>query len=214
MTCADKKNYYHLDNRRNITAKVPHHFDTQWLFPKSLHNNLLGSAAIARSPSCCAPTVDNTHRIWMKSDPGTSAIYDYETVEYIINSLEGRKYYHFFKYMLLGSEEHYFISLLFNWNRTESFVSTLRAQAIWNTWKYGLWPKNSISNFKTHTHVLTMDLWDVLVGLSRRGVFFARKFESKKTKEILDRIDEELLLNNNSVAGTDWPVASFSSSGL
>ncbi len=37
--------------------------------------------------------------------------YDRMSVDYIVNSLEGKKYWHFFKHMLLGSEEHYYVSM-------------------------------------------------------------------------------------------------------
>ena len=63
--------------------------------------------------------------------------YDRESVEYIVNSEEGKKYWHFFKHMLLGSEEHYYVSLLYNWPRTKAFIQSLSAQSVWNTWKLG-----------------------------------------------------------------------------
>jgi len=69
---------------------------------------------------------DGGWRIWKKSDPATTGAFDRTSVEYITESEEGRKYYHFFKHMLLGSEEHYYASLLYNWPRTQSFVQTLR----------------------------------------------------------------------------------------
>ena len=56
-----------------------------------------------------------------------------------MSTTEGRKYYHFFKHMLLGSEEHYYITMLYNWERTRSFVGSLAAQTVWNTWKFGVW---------------------------------------------------------------------------
>lgn len=55
-------------------------------------------------------------------------MYDRATVEYIVESEEGRKYWHYFKHMLLGSEEHYYVSLLYNWPRTRGFVQSLSAQ--------------------------------------------------------------------------------------
>ena len=58
-------------------------------------------------------------------------------MEYIVDSEEGRKYWHFFKHMLLGSEEHYYVSLLYNWPRTTRFIQTLSAQSVWNTWTLG-----------------------------------------------------------------------------
>jgi hypothetical protein len=113
--------------------------------------------------------------------------YDRLSVDYIINSLEGRKYYHFFKHMLLGSEEHYYVSLLYNWPRTKAFVQTLSAQAVWNTWELGLWEQTE--GFQTHTHFLSMNEWDILAGFSKRGMMFARKFSTKKTAAVLDAID-------------------------
>ena len=65
--------------------------------------------------------------------------YDRESVEYIVNSEEGKKYWHFFKHMLLGSEEHYYVSLLYNWPRTRAFIQSLSAQSVWNTWMMGEW---------------------------------------------------------------------------
>ena len=115
--------------------------------------------------------------------------YDRLSVDYIINSLEGRKYYHFFKHMLLGSEEHYYVSLLYNWPRTKAFVQTLSAQTVWNTWELGLWEQTE--GFQTHTHFLTLNEWDILSGFSKRGMMFARKFSTKKTAALLDRIDTE-----------------------
>ena len=56
-------------------------------------------------------------------------MYDRESVEYIVNSDEGRKYFHFFKHMLLGSEEHYYVSLLYNWPRTQ-----VRERGMVNGW--------------------------------------------------------------------------------
>ena len=69
---------------------------------------------------------DGGWRIWKKSDPATTGAYDRESVDYIVDSEEGRKYYHYFKHMLLGSEEHYYVSLLYNWPRTQSFVQVSR----------------------------------------------------------------------------------------
>jgi hypothetical protein len=57
--------------------------------------------------------------------------------------------------MLLGSEEHYYASLLYNWQRTKRFVQTLSAQVVWNTWELGLW--ESSAGFQTHTHFLTLN---------------------------------------------------------
>lgn len=109
-------------------------------------------------------------------------------MSYIINSVEGRKYYHFFKHMLLGSEEHYYVSLLYNWPRTKAFVQSLSAQIVWNTWELGLWEQSE--GFQTHTHFLSLNEWDILAGFSKRGMMFARKFSTKKTAALLDRIDQ------------------------
>ena len=56
--------------------------------------------------------------------------------------------------MLLGSEEHYYISLLYNWPRTKAFVTNIASQAVWNTWSLGAW-EGSFGGFQTHTHYLT-----------------------------------------------------------
>jgi len=150
-----------------------------------------------------SPSFDGMWRVWKKSDPATTGIYDRESVDYIINSEEGKKYFHFFQHMLLGSEEHYYVSLLYNWNRTRSFVQTLSAQSVWNTWELGMWDKSS--GFQTHTHFLTVDEWDILKGFSKRGMMFARKFSSKKTPELLDMIDSYILFNKSTDAGSYWP---------
>jgi hypothetical protein len=47
-------------------------------------------------------------RLWKKSDPGTTGAYDRASVDYIVNSLEGRKYWHYFKHMLLGRLKFFF----------------------------------------------------------------------------------------------------------
>ena len=142
-------------------------------------------------------------RVWKKSDPATTGAYDKLSVDYIVNSEEGRKYWHFFKHMLLGSEEHYYISLLYNWSRTKSFVQTLSAEIAWNTWELGLW--ESQQGFQTHTHFLTLNEWDILVGFAKRGMMFARKFSTHKTAALLDKIDEVILLNKTTDAGLYWP---------
>ena len=209
LSCQNMKNYYHLDNRHNWTAKDPTHFDTQWLFPKGFES-VIGEATRSRNTSLSAPAVDNVHRIWMKSDPSTTGLYDFETVNYIVNSSEGRKYYHFFKYMLFGYEEHYFVTLLYNWKRTANFVSTLRAQGVWNTWSHGIMSgviSKKSAAYRTRTSYLSDDLWDILLGLSKRGVFFARKFATNISRELLDRIDAEILFSNSFKPGSAWPPA-------
>ena len=148
--------------------------------------------------------MDGKFRVWKKSDPAFTAAYDKVTVDYIVNSEEGRKYWHFFKHMLLASEEHYYVSLLYNWPRTKKFISSLSAQSVWNTWELGL-PNSMNGGFKTHTHYLSMKEFDYLEGMSRRGVFFARKFSLSKNRNVLDLIDEKFLLNKTSIAGLEWP---------
>ena len=132
LTCAFSQGYYRLEPRRNFelyNSSVS--FDTQWLFPR----NFRGRAIIADIESNVKlRSFDGVFRVWKKSDPATTGAYDRESVEYIVRSEEGKKYFHFFKHMLLGSEEHYYVSLLYNWARTRSFVQTLSAQTVWNTW--------------------------------------------------------------------------------
>lgn len=105
--------------------------------------------------------------------------------------------------MLLGSEEHYYVSLLYNWKRTKSFVQTLSAQTVWNTWELGLWEQ--ATGFQTHTHFLSPGEWTRLQGFAKRGMFFARKFSTKKTPEILDMIDAFIHNNASTDAGLFWP---------
>ena len=57
----------------------------------------------------------------------------------------------------------------------------------------------------THTHFLSTKEWEILKGFSKRGLFFARKFSSKKTPELLDMIDSYMLFNTSSEAGLYWP---------
>lgn len=94
--------------------------------------------------------------------------------------------------------------------------------AVWNTWSLGsLTPPplnhemNSKSNnnrstthrarpvaFKSpHTSFLTLEEWPILQGLSRNGVFFARKFAGKYSKELLDQIDDCILFNTSFPSG-------------
>ena len=68
----------------------------------------------------------------------------------------------------------------------------------------GLW-ETSEGGFQTHTHFLTTAEWDILKGFSKRGMFFARKFSTKKTPELLDMIDNYMLFNQSSEAGLYWP---------
>ena len=199
LTCKSQRGFAHLDNRRNDTGR----FDTQWLFPRDPWPKR-GRANADENPNIVSPAVDGVFRVWKKSDPAFTAAYDKTTVDYIINSEEGKKYYHFFKHMLLASEEHYYVSLLYNWKRTRPFISTLSAQSTWNTWELGL-PNGMSTGFRTHTHYLGMKEFDYLEGMSRRGVFFARKFSLSRNRDVIDLIDERFLLNKTSIAGKEWP---------
>jgi hypothetical protein len=149
---------------------------------------------------------DGVNRIWHKSDPGTTAVYDFASINYIVDSDEGKKYYHFFKHQLMASEEHYYVSLLANWERTRKFVLSYDAMIVWNTWMLGkLNPSDKYDRRQSkmrsaHTSYLTTDVVDILRGLSYRGVFFARKFTSEMP-DVLDAIDELLLFNKSSGAG-------------
>jgi len=199
VLCRDRKNFYHLDNRRN---KSTERHDTQWLFPRDKIPQR-GRAYPDEDEMGAYPSFDGVFRVWKKSDPATTGIYDRESVEYIVRSEEGKKYWHFFKHMLLGSEEHYYVSLLYNWPRTKRFVQSVTAQSVWNTWELGLW--ESAAGFQTHTHFLTTKEWDILKGFSKRGMIFARKFSTKKTPELLDMIDSYILNNKSTDAGSHWP---------
>ncbi len=147
--------------------------------------------------------VDGKHRSWKKSDPGTSAAYDRRSVEYMINTIEGKKYYHYFRHMLLGSEEHYYITLLYNWKRTQTFVTSISAQAVWNTWILGTYD-GTMGGFKTHTHFVTSKEMSILKGMSKRGVFWGRKMSVKRTPDVLDALDE-FIDANDSTEGKYWP---------
>ena len=199
LTCKNQRGFAHLDNRRNDSGR----FDTQWLFPRDPWPRR-GRANADENPNIVVPPIDGKFRVWKKSDPAFTAAYDKETIEYIVNSEEGRKYWHFFKHMLLASEEHYYVSLLYNWPRTKGFISSLSAQSTWNTWELGL-PNQMQGGFRTHTHYLGKKEFDYIVGMSRRGVFFARKFALSKNRDVLDMIDKYLLLNTTSGAGHEWP---------
>jgi hypothetical protein len=200
LFCGGQKSFYHLDNRVNKSGR---RMDTQWLFPRDKYPDR-GRAYTDDDPVNAIMPVDGVFRVWKKSDPATTGAYDAETVDYIVNSEEGRKYWHFFKHMLLGSEEHYYVSLLYNWQRTKQFVQTLSAEIVWNTWELGLW-ENSGGGFHTHTHFLSTKEWDILRGFSKRGMIFARKFSTRKNPELLDLIDQYILLNESSDAGLLWP---------
>jgi hypothetical protein len=197
--CNKQSTFYHLHNRFNKSGKV---YDTQWLFPRDIFPQR-GRAIAEERPDYSTPSFDKVWRVWKKSDPATTGAYDKESVNYITNSEEGRKYWHFFKQMLLGSEEHYYASLLYNWPRTRAFVQTLSAETVWNTWELGLWERSP--GFQTHTHFLTEKEMDILKGFSLRGMMFGRKFSTKKTPELLDRIDREILFNKSFESGLYWP---------
>lgn len=199
LFCNNRSTFYHLDIRFNKSARI---YDTQWLFPRDIFPRR-GRAYIDESPVYSTPSFDGVFRVWKKSDPATTGAYDFASVEYIVTSEEGRKYWHFFKHLLLGSEEHYYATLLYNWERTRSFVQTMSAQIAWNTWELGLW--EMAGGFQTHTHFLTMDEWDAIEGFAMRGMMFPRKFSTKKTAALLDRIDSAFLLNSTTEAGLYWP---------
>lgn len=212
LTCNNAQGFYRLD-ARGFNG-------TQWLFPndgvikngkgRAMTNHRGGGKR--RSKRNRASTgrglaeielhnFDGEVRLWRKSDPGTSAAYDRETVRYIVSSEEGRKYYHFFKHMLLGSEEHYYVSLLYNWPRTKDFITDIASQGVWNTWELGEWAAG-VGGFRTHTHYLKETEMPILRGLSKRGVFFGRKFGSKN-KDLLDAIDQ-FIDSDGSPSGELW----------
>jgi hypothetical protein len=186
----------------------------QWLFGRSTRKDRVGHVNVDWDKEHSTLPRDKVFRVWCKSDPGTTAVYDFESVNYIVNSIEGRKYFHFFKHMLLGSEEHYFVSLLVNWDRTRAFVNTYDSQAVWNSWVVGsLSPspeqsgqyskrKKRRPNAERTPHVsyVTMSELDILKGLSHRGVFFARKFSLARS-DILAAVDDTILMNSTFPAG-------------
>ncbi len=143
---------------------------------------------------------DGVYRMFMKSDPATSSVLDRKSVEYAINSEEGIKYYHFFKYMLLPSEEHHLASLFGNWYHTQNFVRMLPSINIYNTFIEGSLKPNGTARTKTdkslHASYLRMHDLEMIKGLSEAGVFFARKFTSNQNN-ILDVIDSDLLNNSS-----------------
>ena len=214
LTCNNSQGFYRLDTRGFN--------NTQWLFPRDgvLRNGkgramirnpgkraiervrrFKGGVKIANDEDSGFTSFDHQLRLWRKSDPGTSAAYDRESVRYLVDSEEGRKYFHFFKHMLLGSEEHYYISLLYNWPRTKAFVTNIASQAVWNTWSLGAW-EGSFGGFQTHTHYLTGSEMSILRGLGKRGVFFGRKFGSKNAA-VQDQIDA-FVDAEDSLSGKLW----------
>lgn len=202
LLCNGGASFYHLNNRMNKSMAHPGWHDTQWLFPRDIYRGR-GRAVANEDRDRASPSFDGVWRVWKKSDPATTGAYDRATIDYIVDSTEGRKYFHFFKHMLLGSEEHYYVSLLYNYDRTRAFVQTLNSQIVWNTWELGMWEPTT--GFHTHTHFLTMNEWDILVGFSLRGMVFARKFSKAKTGALLDRIDQAFHFNESTEAGLYWP---------
>jgi hypothetical protein len=196
LFCNGQRSYYHLNNRLNKSNSG--RIDTQWLFPRGA-----AGRALSYDWDNAPPASDGVNRIWKKSDPATTGIFDLETVRYIVDSEEGRKYWHFFKHMLLASEEHYYISLLYNWNRTALFVQSVTAEMAWNTWTLGLDVPSQ--GFQTHTHFLAPEQLDIIKGFAMRGMMFARKFSSKKTISLQDAIDSFVHSNASTIAGLYWP---------
>lgn len=200
VQCHGHHGYHRMDARRSLA----HHpsfppalqgFDTQFLFPKSIYNTSVVFAVHYQreeDAQSYVPSFDRVFRTWKKSDPFFTGAFDRRTVEYIVDSEEGRKYYHFFSRFIMASEEHYLASLLYNWNRTRAFVTSLAAQAVWNTWTYGI-NERANDGLKTHTHFLNVTELAILRGMAKRGVLFARKFSTEKTAELLNVIDEQLL---------------------
>ena len=193
--CNGGRDYYRLDPRRNVTGQTPSRFASQFLFPLdevrprnpfavTYHNK--EDAHKYKLPP------DGGWRKWTKSDPMFTGAYDRESVRYIVESNEGKRYFQYFSRFLMGSEEHYFSSLFYNSPRTSSFVTSLAAQTQWNTWKYGIYIKNT-DGFKMHTHYLTPKELQLLRGMSKRGVFFARKFSTQYTADLQNMIDEQML---------------------
>jgi hypothetical protein len=176
------------------------------LFGKSTRKGKKGNANAYEDQKHSSLPRDGVFRVWYKSDPATTAVFDRRSVEYIVRSGEGKKYFHFFKSMLLGSEEHYFITLLANWKTTRPYVNQFASMAVWNTWSLGsLHPQlkhnRSTAGIKSpHTSFLSLAELPVLRGLSRSGVFFARKF-SGKYSALLDQIDESILYNQSFPSG-------------
>ena len=204
--CHGGRGWYRLDPRRsdydiryNDTGRGELGSDTQFLFTKDRFKRG-GQATILRtkaSPSgfdrkLHMSSNDRVFRRWTKSDPMFTGAYDRESVRYIVESNEGKLYFQYFSRFLMGSEEHYFSSLFYNWPRTSSFVTSLAAQTQWNTWKYGIYIKNT-DGFKMHTHYLTPKELQLLRGMSKRGVFFARKFSTQYTADLQNMIDEQML---------------------
>lgn len=197
LTCNGGRGWYRLDPRRNAKPGSVEQFDTQNLFSVGTRKPRKHLAVTYQRESdthLYNRSSDGVFRRWVKSDPMFTGAYDRQTVEYILKSEEGVKYYNYFSRFVMGSEEHYFASLLYNYNRTRSFVSSLRAQVQFNTWKLGIYLPVT-DGFKMHAHYLNFTNIGLLRGMSKRGVFFARKFCSwlPDNVETLNMIDEQLL---------------------
>ncbi len=105
----------HVSHKNPIRVSISHHTLRLLflgillkLFPRDVFPGR-GRAYAEENRDFATPSFDGQWRVWKKSDPATTGAYDKMSVEYIVNSVEGRKYWHFFKNMLLGSEEHYYI---------------------------------------------------------------------------------------------------------
>lgn len=198
LTCNNGRGWYRMNPRRPVLPNSPQTFDTQSLFSKDVTKGPLKLYGVTwhneKDTHRYNQSNDGVFRRWVKSDPMFTGAYDRDTVVYILKSEEGLKYYNFFSRFLMGSEEHYFASLLYNYNRTRGFVSSLRAQTQFNTWRLGIYLPIT-DGFKMHTHYLNYSDIGALRGMSKRGVFFARKFCSwiPDNVETLDMIDEQLL---------------------
>ena len=193
VTCSDNRNWYRLDPRRyDYTEPDNPRFSTQFLYTKEKWKDQYATKDGPFQAHMHIHNPDKVFRQWVKSDPMFTGAYDYESVKYILDSEEGRKYYQFFSRFLMGSEEHYFSSLFYNWNRTRNFVTSLSAQTQWNTWLHGIFLPVT-DGFKMHTHYLNISEIHFMRGMSKRGVFFARKFSTGLTSELLNMIDEQLL---------------------
>lgn len=101
-------------------------------------------------------------------------------------------------------------------------MNQFTTMAVWNTWTLGsltsplhplpppdtqqdhnhtLSPRRPVGQKSPHTSFLSLAEWPILQGLSRNGVFFARKFAGKYSSVLLDQIDVSILLNKSFPAG-------------
>lgn len=197
LTCGGQRLYARFPIRiASKESSARHRCNTQWLFNYGSKTGRISTSV--KDHSIKLPP-DGVSRFWAKSDPATTSAIDRLSAEYIVHSDEGKKYYHFFKYTLVGAEEHYFISLLSNWNRTSASISADDSIPVFNTWALG---RIKLSDLKprskheqnVHTSYLGEDEMDILRGLSQMEVFFARKFSSEEqSQKIQDIVDVELL---------------------